>query len=510
MNNYNFELDLSNTNTMSIINKWIEDGCRVLEFGSANGRLTKHLALHRKCSVTIVEIDAISGQEAAQYATKSYIGAELGDINKFYWYNDTFQYDYIIFADVLEHLPNPDTVLEKCKSLLAPQGAILVSIPNIAHNSVLIDLFNDNFTYQDTGLLDSSHIHFFTYHSFYKMVTELNLFIVHQQPVYSRVGWNEIQNNYDDISYVVEQELRERKSGSIYQYVLYLQPANATTKSLSFNEIVPFSNDLREEEATCFFVPENKNTNDFIHIGVTYFNDITEHHFRFSIGTIVKSIRFDPLESSGIVIIHNIKVKPINNIPQDASVSCHNASYNLGNIFYFKNPDPQIEIDIDDLLKTPVEYVEVHCQLLASHLASKYENIYDTLFKNFFASLENDTLYQEAVSSWAKHTKKSKLQEELNESKNYEDHLLSDIQQLKQELTSLQKESSEYISHCEKDLARQTQYIDKMEENLREKNIYIKHLETDLDELKKYTRHLEADIKTLNDQIQKMGENGNV
>lgn len=76
-------------------------------------------------------------------------------------YEENF-FDYIIFADVLEHLINPHIVLSKIKKYLKPSGCILASIPNIMHYSVILDLLKGNFTYQDSGILDKTHLRFFT------------------------------------------------------------------------------------------------------------------------------------------------------------------------------------------------------------------------------------------------------------------------------------------------------------------------------------------------------------
>ncbi|MEG0962700.1 MAG: methyltransferase domain-containing protein [Lachnospiraceae bacterium] len=74
------------------------------------------------------------------------------------------KFDYIIFGDVLEHLHHPEEVLGYCKELLKDNGTIIASIPNIMHISVMEQLINGKFTYQDMGLLDETHIHFFTYY----------------------------------------------------------------------------------------------------------------------------------------------------------------------------------------------------------------------------------------------------------------------------------------------------------------------------------------------------------
>lgn len=87
-------------------------------------------------------------------------------------YNLLFEqksFDYIIFGDVLEHLRNPEGVIGYCKRFLKLQGKIIASIPNLMHHSVLKSLIGGDFTYQDTGLLDKTHIHFFTYNEMIRM-----------------------------------------------------------------------------------------------------------------------------------------------------------------------------------------------------------------------------------------------------------------------------------------------------------------------------------------------------
>lgn len=72
-------------------------------------------------------------------------------------------FDYIIFGDVLEHLRDPKSVLHKIKKYLKTNGRILASIPNVMHISVVKPLLNGFWTYEDAGILDRSHIKFFTY-----------------------------------------------------------------------------------------------------------------------------------------------------------------------------------------------------------------------------------------------------------------------------------------------------------------------------------------------------------
>jgi GT2 family glycosyltransferase/2-polyprenyl-3-methyl-5-hydroxy-6-metoxy-1,4-benzoquinol methylase len=70
--------------------------------------------------------------------------------------------DCIVFADVLEHLIDPWAAVRRARELLAPGGALVVSIPNVRHHSVIADLLRGRFDYRDAGVLDRTHLRFFT------------------------------------------------------------------------------------------------------------------------------------------------------------------------------------------------------------------------------------------------------------------------------------------------------------------------------------------------------------
>jgi SAM-dependent methyltransferase len=74
--------------------------------------------------------------------------------------------DYVFFGDVLEHLKDPEAVLIKCLKLLKKDGKVFVSTPNIAHISVRLELMAGNFEYEPMGILDTTHLKYFTHHSF--------------------------------------------------------------------------------------------------------------------------------------------------------------------------------------------------------------------------------------------------------------------------------------------------------------------------------------------------------
>lgn len=75
------------------------------------------------------------------------------------------QVDCIVYGDVLEHLTDPWGVLAAHRALLAPGGVVVASIPNVQHWSLIEHLLRGHWTYSDHGLLDDTHVRFFTYYS---------------------------------------------------------------------------------------------------------------------------------------------------------------------------------------------------------------------------------------------------------------------------------------------------------------------------------------------------------
>ena len=71
-------------------------------------------------------------------------------------------FDVVVFADVLEHLVDPAAALELARSLLAPGGCVVASVPNVAHWSVRLDLLRGRFDYRELGIMDATHLRWFT------------------------------------------------------------------------------------------------------------------------------------------------------------------------------------------------------------------------------------------------------------------------------------------------------------------------------------------------------------
>lgn len=225
MSKYDFKLDMKGDNSLSVILRNIKPESTVLEVGPAHGRMTKHLKEELKCTVDIVEIDEEAGRVAAQWSRNAFLGTE-GNIEDVHMWSNILSelvYDYVIFADVLEHLVNPEKVLANSKALLKEGGSVWISIPNVAYNGVIIELMNNQFTYRDIGLLDNTHLRFFTMYSLEKMVKKCGFKIHSEFNLQNKVSLSEFKDAYTKVPPQIASFLKFRPGGEVYQMIWELK-----------------------------------------------------------------------------------------------------------------------------------------------------------------------------------------------------------------------------------------------------------------------------------------------
>ena len=87
----------------------------------------------------------------------------------------TGQFDVIVYGDILEHLRSPMSVLREINGYLRPKGTVIVSVPNFAHAWVRLNLMVGRFEYANRGILDATHVRFFTLRSFRRFLAEAGL-----------------------------------------------------------------------------------------------------------------------------------------------------------------------------------------------------------------------------------------------------------------------------------------------------------------------------------------------
>jgi SAM-dependent methyltransferase len=149
---------------------------RILDVGTASGYLGK---IWRRSGhyVSGIEYDAATAEKAREY----YDAFQVADVESFAFpYRREF--DYIVFADVLEHLRDPAAVLRRCIPALKETGKIIISVPNIANWIIRLGLLLGKFDYMDRGILDRTHLRFFTLRSLKQLMSEVSCEILDAIP----------------------------------------------------------------------------------------------------------------------------------------------------------------------------------------------------------------------------------------------------------------------------------------------------------------------------------------
>lgn len=211
------DFNLDDRTSHSLTFNRVPDECLVLEFGPATGYMTRALKEIKGCKMYLAELDPECAKIAEQFAED----VVVGDVESYEWARrySGMRFDRILFADVLEHLRHPDEILRRCQEFLTPQGSIVLSVPNVAHNAIIIDLLKDNFEYHEIGLLDNTHIHLFTKKTLEAMLDDVGLHPVYKDATYAPVAATEFSSDIHDIPEISPHFWNRRPLGAVYQYV---------------------------------------------------------------------------------------------------------------------------------------------------------------------------------------------------------------------------------------------------------------------------------------------------
>lgn len=157
--------------TQSVILDVVGVGQTVLEIGPSAGYMTRAF-LGNKCVVDVIEVNKIALAKLPKKIRKVInYSIEDKNIEKIL----AKDYDFIILADVLEHLINPAKALKILHGIATGKTKLLISLPNIASWPMRKQLFfQGDFEYQDSGLLDRTHLHFYTVNTLPKFLLENN------------------------------------------------------------------------------------------------------------------------------------------------------------------------------------------------------------------------------------------------------------------------------------------------------------------------------------------------
>lgn len=220
---YHYHFDPNDTSTAARVCRWVGQGRQVLELGCAAGAMSNVLTHHYGCQVTGVEFDTAAAAQARAHCVQV-LEASLDDPD---WVQGlgTARFDTVLAADVLEHIRDPLACLRAVRALLPEQGGqVVVSVPTLAHSGVLASLLLNRFDYRDTGLLDRTHIHFFTLATLGEMLVQAGFAVTHTDTVDTGHWHPEFTQYWQELPPAVHTWLQNNPAGRAYQVIMRAEP----------------------------------------------------------------------------------------------------------------------------------------------------------------------------------------------------------------------------------------------------------------------------------------------
>lgn len=214
---YSYAVDPGGDSTANKVLRLVGKDKRVLELGPGPGSMTRFMQA-QGCRVTAIEYDPELARHAEPFCERLLIGdLETLDLAESL---EGARFDVVVAADVLEHLRDPWACLRKVRGLIADGGYLVVSIPNVAHNAVIAQLLCGRFPYTEQGLLDRTHLRFFSRHD----VDDLLLSTGFLPSVWERnrvpVEFSEFTYAWQRLPAAVREALAHADEGETYQYIV--------------------------------------------------------------------------------------------------------------------------------------------------------------------------------------------------------------------------------------------------------------------------------------------------
>jgi methionine biosynthesis protein MetW len=158
-----------------------------LDVGCSSGNLGAELITYKGCRVQGIDINPDALVQATQKGYEQVYALDLIREPGGLGIVPDLTFDCIICADVLEHLVNPELILPILANKLRPGGSMIVSLPNVAFGLNRLHLLLGNWNYREYGIMDKTHLRFYTIQSGVRLVKESGLEVIRVRP-YNQFG----------------------------------------------------------------------------------------------------------------------------------------------------------------------------------------------------------------------------------------------------------------------------------------------------------------------------------
>lgn len=213
----------------------LQRGASILDVGCASGDLGAALT-EAGFVVTGIEADP----RAAAIAAGRISAVVEADVNELDFTTLGEPFDAIVFGDVLEHLARPEAVLARAMTALADNGSVIASIPNVAHGAVRLALLQGRWTYTAEGLLDATHLHFFTLESAVDLLHGAGLSIDAIRATILEVLGTEVAIDDAELPGTIVEWVRDQPNTTAYQFIFVCQrDTDGASANSPIPEIIP-------------------------------------------------------------------------------------------------------------------------------------------------------------------------------------------------------------------------------------------------------------------------------
>ncbi len=236
---YRRDIRCGEEDSLSKIIRHLAPKSYVLELGPATGYLTRFLKENLGCRVDCVEVCPEMAEEAKKYSDRMLI-ADLEKVSLEEEFG-TKVFDFVILADVLEHVREDKRLLTSCAKVLKESGKCLVSVPNIAHASIFGELFAGRFEYSDEGLLDKTHVRFYTRRSIQRKLIEAGFDIRQIEAVIRLPEETEFRNSLSSLPIEVQRAILDLEDSLTYQFIIECTPRKGGPCKGNFGPLYSYS-----------------------------------------------------------------------------------------------------------------------------------------------------------------------------------------------------------------------------------------------------------------------------
>ena len=208
--------------SLSVLAGLVRNRSTVLDLGCGSGALGQHLSATQDCTMDGVTLSEAEAAHARPHYRRVVVdNLESCDLVATFAGN---RYDFIVCADVLEHLSRPEQVLAACRQLLQPDGKLLISVPNAGYSGLIAELLGGEFLYREEGLLDRTHLRFFTRRSLTRFLGEHRWGLDSIDTIARELPESEFNVAFDSLPSSVARHLLGAPDALTYQFICVAHP----------------------------------------------------------------------------------------------------------------------------------------------------------------------------------------------------------------------------------------------------------------------------------------------